>query len=146
MPMPMVLLSLHGKNYRPKGLSVLNLEIQNKASLLNNLHKFSNNLDFTWVHLVWDQYYRNGNLPSTNSEGNFLVKVSRETPGYLQIHVQMQFRQWTSNFLLDWYVERSMHATTIASLNQLCKANWHYSWTVANTEYLEDLFNLPLSQ
>jgi hypothetical protein len=36
-------------------------------------------------------------------------------------------------FLLDWYVERYMHAATIDSLNHLCKANWHYSWTTGQT-------------
>jgi hypothetical protein len=75
---PMVLLLLPGKKIcRPKdqgGLGVLNLKIQNKAIVLKNLHKFFNNHDIPWVHLIIDSYYSNGNLPTNILEGSFWWK------------------------------------------------------------------------
>ena len=44
---------------RPKkfgGLGVLNLELQNKALLMKQLHKFYCKEDVPWVHLVWSLY------------------------------------------------------------------------------------------
>lgn len=62
---------------RPKdqgGLGVLNLEAQNKALLLKNLHKFYNNVDTPWVQLIWGTYYSNGKLPGYHLEGSFWWK------------------------------------------------------------------------
>jgi hypothetical protein len=45
---------------RPKykgGFGIINLKIQNTALLLKHLHKFYNNEDIPWVHLVRDAYY-----------------------------------------------------------------------------------------
>ena len=53
------------------GLGVLNLRTQNEALLLKNLHKFFNRLDLPWVNLVWEKYYTNGSLPSTQKKGSF---------------------------------------------------------------------------
>jgi hypothetical protein len=39
------------------GLGIINLQIQNNALLLKQLHKFYNNEDIPWVHLVRDAYY-----------------------------------------------------------------------------------------
>jgi hypothetical protein len=44
---------------RPKkhgGLGVRNLELQNKALLMKQLHKFNSKADTPWVHLVWSLY------------------------------------------------------------------------------------------
>jgi hypothetical protein len=62
---------------RPKkqgGLSVLNLKTQNKSLLLKNLHKFHNNLDIPWVHLITGTYYNSGRLPGA-MEGSFWWKA-----------------------------------------------------------------------
>lgn len=61
---------------RPKrngGLGVINLQLQNEASLLKNLNKFYNKHDFPWVHLVWNSYYRENQLvPHVSSnKGSF---------------------------------------------------------------------------
>jgi hypothetical protein len=59
---------------RPKnqgGLGVLDLQVQNKALLLKNLHKFYNKHDIPWVNLVWNSYYNSGNLPRKRFEGSF---------------------------------------------------------------------------
>jgi hypothetical protein len=62
---------------RPKtqgGLGVLDLNIQNKALLLKNLHKFYNRHDIPWVQLIWSTYYSNGSIPGNQLEGSFWWK------------------------------------------------------------------------
>jgi hypothetical protein len=62
---------------RPKaqgGLGVLDLNIQNKALLLKNLHKFYNKQDIPWVNLIWNSYYTNGAIPGNQMEGSFWWK------------------------------------------------------------------------
>ena len=49
------------------GLGVLNLQTQNDALLLKNLHKFFNRHDIPWVNLIWERHYSNGSLPSTSN-------------------------------------------------------------------------------
>jgi len=53
------------------GFGVLNLRTQNDALLLKHLHKFFNREDIPWVHLVWEKYYSNGSLPSSQIKGSF---------------------------------------------------------------------------
>jgi hypothetical protein len=49
---------------------VLNLEIQNKALLMKQLHKFYSKADVPWVHLVWALY--GDNVPHASSKrGSF---------------------------------------------------------------------------
>jgi hypothetical protein len=50
---------------RERGLGVIDIEKQNKALLIKNLHKFFNRLDLPWIHLIWEKHYRNGQLPTT---------------------------------------------------------------------------------
>ena len=64
---------------RPKnqgGLGVLNINIQNNALLLKNLHKFFNTLNIPWVNLIWDTYYNNGQVPGHNLVGSFWWKAN----------------------------------------------------------------------
>jgi hypothetical protein len=59
---------------RPKsegGLGIINLQTQNDALLLKNLHKFFNKVDCPWVHLIWNNYYKNGKLPDHRARGSF---------------------------------------------------------------------------
>jgi hypothetical protein len=53
------------------GIGVINLETHNAALLLKNLHKIFNKEDISWVHLVWDNYYRQGKLPNHTFKGSF---------------------------------------------------------------------------
>ena len=54
------------------GLGALNLQTQNEALLLKNLHKFFNGHDIPRVNLIWERYYSNGSLPSTSQRhGSF---------------------------------------------------------------------------
>jgi len=49
---------------RPGGLGVIDLEKQNKALILKNLHKFFNKESLPWVDLVWEKHYSNNKLPN----------------------------------------------------------------------------------
>jgi hypothetical protein len=53
------------------GLGVINLRTQNEALLLKNLHKFFNQMDIPWVHLIWEKYYPHGKLPNHVRKGSF---------------------------------------------------------------------------
>jgi hypothetical protein len=53
------------------GLGVIDLRVQNEALLLKNLHKFFNKENLPWVNLIWDNYYKNGKLPSATKKGSF---------------------------------------------------------------------------
>jgi hypothetical protein len=62
---------------RPKDkgpLGIINLKIQNKALLLKHLHKFYNNEDTPWVHLVRDAYYHEAVPQATVLAGSFWWK------------------------------------------------------------------------
>jgi hypothetical protein len=65
------------------GLGVINLETHNAALLLKNLHKIFNKEDISWVHLVWDNYYRQGKLPNHTFKGIGTVIVNRGDTCYL---------------------------------------------------------------
>jgi hypothetical protein len=70
------------------GMGVIKLRAQNEALLLKNLHKFFNNDDFPWIHLIWGQYYHNGKLPSNTSKGCFwwwcMLRVLDQYKGIVQ--------------------------------------------------------------
>jgi hypothetical protein len=51
------------------GMGILNLETQNDALLLKNLHKFFNKADLPWVQLIWANYYKNDKLPNHRPRG-----------------------------------------------------------------------------
>lgn len=53
------------------GLGVIDIEKQNKALLIKNLHKFFNKEDLPWVGLIWEKYYKNGKLPNHTRKGSF---------------------------------------------------------------------------
>jgi hypothetical protein len=73
------------------GLGVINLELQNKALLMKNLHKFYNRADTLWVNIIWANHYSNS-LPSDKSVGSFwrrdILKIQESykelvvTPGF----------------------------------------------------------------
>ena len=74
------------------GLGVLNLETQNDALLLKNLHKFYNRLDIPWVHLILESYYSDASLPTPSKrKGSFwwkdILKLIDSFKGLAMIHV-----------------------------------------------------------
>jgi hypothetical protein len=48
--------------------------LHNDALLMKLLHKFFSRADIPWVHLVWENYYRNGRLPGQPNKGSFWWK------------------------------------------------------------------------
>ena len=62
---------------RPKqhgGLGILNLEVQNSALLLKQLHKFYCQLDTPWVKLVWSLYDPSSPPHAQSARGSFWWK------------------------------------------------------------------------
>jgi hypothetical protein len=134
---------------RPKdqgGLGVLNLDIQNKALLLKNLHKFFNNHDIPWVHLVRESYYSGGNLPTNNMGASFWWKAHIKLLDLYKTMARCKIGNGKSaNFWTDLWDENCMHQ----KFPHLVSFAKHTDWSVErviHTEYLEDLFHLPLSQ
>ena len=58
------------------GLGICNLNVQNNALKLKNLHKFLNWQNIPWVNLIWKTYYSNGLLTGQNMIGSFLWKAN----------------------------------------------------------------------
>jgi hypothetical protein len=52
------------------GLGVINLELQNKALLMKNLHKFYNRVDTPWINIIWANHYCS-TVPSAKLVGSF---------------------------------------------------------------------------
>jgi hypothetical protein len=60
------------KPKRKRGLGIINLRSQNVALLLKHLDKFYNKKDISWVHLIWNTYYSNGEVPQASKDrGSF---------------------------------------------------------------------------
>jgi hypothetical protein len=55
------------RSKQQEGLGVLNLDIQNKALLLKNVHKLFNRVDTPWMNLICNSYYANGVVPGYQS-------------------------------------------------------------------------------
>lgn len=68
------------------------MEIINDALLLKNLHNFFNKEDLPWVHLFWDQYYNNGQLPGLRKKRSFwwrdIVKLRTTYKGIAKVQLQ----------------------------------------------------------
>lgn len=57
------------------GLGVINFRKQNDALVMKHLDKFYNKKDVSWVKLIWETYYTNGEVPHTGGEvGSFWWK------------------------------------------------------------------------
>jgi hypothetical protein len=89
---PLAAWSLTTRPKKEGGLRILNLQTQNGALLLKNLHKFYNKIDYPWVNLIWDNYYRNGKLPDHRAKGSFwwraLLKLLDKYKGIAMVQVQ----------------------------------------------------------
>lgn len=68
---PLATWSMITRSKTEGGLGVMKLETQNDALLMKFLHKFFNKSEQPWVSLVWNNYYRNGCLPSQQRKGSF---------------------------------------------------------------------------
>ena len=79
-------LAVWGLVCRPKekgGLGIIDLQTQNQALLIKQLHKFYNRRDVPWVNLIWSTYYE-GLVPhATEQCGSFWwCDILQLTPSY----------------------------------------------------------------
>jgi hypothetical protein len=134
---------------RPKnqgGLGVLDLDTQNRALLLKNLDKFYNNHDIPWVKLVKGAYYNNGTLPGGSVEGSFWWKTHLKLVDTFKGLAKCNLGNgksslfWQDNWDDNCLMQSMPHLITYAR-NHLITVR-----DVLDTEFLEDLFHLPLSQ
>lgn len=74
------------------GLGVINIEDQNKALLLKNLHKFFNRAQIPWVSIIWEKHYPNGKLPGTVNKGSFWWRDNLKNLQEFKQMVQIQIK------------------------------------------------------
>jgi hypothetical protein len=121
------------------------LDIQNKALLLKNLHKFYNNLEIPWVQLIRTSYYGNGRLPGTNLEGSFWWKAHLKL---IDLYKQMARCNLgngnTVFFWTDLWNDNCLHQQFPHLITFVKRTDLSVAETI-NTEFLQDLFHLPHS-
>ncbi|XP_073363314.1 uncharacterized protein [Aegilops tauschii subsp. strangulata] len=75
------------------GLSIINLNIQNKGLLIKHLHKFYNKVDVPWVTLIWNIYYDHGVPQATAHAGSFwwrdVLKLHEAYTAIASAHINM---------------------------------------------------------
>ena len=133
---------------RPKnqgGLGVIDIFVQNKALLLKNLHKFYNRHNIPWVNLIWESYYSNDSLPGNSWMGSFWWKANLKLLDNYKSLARCNIGDgksayfwtdlWHSHCLQDMFPH-------LFSFVKNKDATVH---TILQTEYLEDLFHLPLT-
>jgi hypothetical protein len=60
------------KPKRKGGLGIINLRSQNNALLLKHLDKLYNKKVVSWIKLLWNTYYSNGDVShATKNKGSF---------------------------------------------------------------------------
>jgi hypothetical protein len=133
---------------RPKnqgGLGVLDLTTQNEVLLLKNLHKFFNRHDIPWVKLVWSSYYSNGQIPRNHMEGSFWwkahLKLLDKFKGISCCNIGdgKTSYLWTDLWSDNCLFQKLPHLASFAK-----KMDITVHETI-HTEFLEDLFHLPMS-
>jgi hypothetical protein len=79
------------------GLGVINLELQNKALLMKNLHKFYNRADIQWINIIWANHYSHS-LPSDKPVGSFWWRDILKTLEFFKKNCLGGDRRWKNNF------------------------------------------------
>lgn len=84
------------------GMGVIDLEKQNKALIMKNLHKFFNRQDLPWVNLIWEKHYSNNKLPNHTRKGSFWWRdVLKLLPEFKEIAKPQMNNGSTILFWLD---------------------------------------------
>jgi hypothetical protein len=128
------------------GLGVLDIEKQNQALMLKNLHKFFNRMDIPWVGLVWEKHYANGKLPSHIRKGSFWWRDS--------LKLLQKFKDCTSVVIEDgkscfFWTDNWCHQTPASLAPELFSFAKNKSVSVERAmlgNISPDLFHLPVSQ
>jgi hypothetical protein len=132
---------------RPKkgGLGIVNLQTQNEALLLKNLHKFFNRANCPWVTLIWDNYYNSGQLHDNRPKGSFwsrsVLKLLDKFKGIAAVQlgdgstVSLWVHLWNAKVRITEFPELYSFTTNkVISVKQ-----------AKNLENLHDIFQLPLT-
>jgi hypothetical protein len=128
------------------GLGVLDLQVQNKALLLKNLHKFYNRHDIPWVNLIWNSYYTSGNLPGRRLEGSFWCKAHLKLIDTFKGMAQCNMGDGKSTLFWTDLRDNECLNLKFPHLITFAKGTNDSVHDIIHQEYLQDVFNLPLSQ
>lgn len=128
------------------GMGVIDLERQNKALLMKNLHKFFNKHDLPWVQLVWEKHYSNGKLPNQTRKGSFWWRdILKLLPQFKEIAKPLVKNGVSIFFWLDeWNIEPL--SSMAPELFSFAKNKQISVQKVVNLQELTELFQLPLPQ
>jgi hypothetical protein len=77
---------------------VINLELQNKALLMKNLHKFYNRVDIPWINIIWANHYSHS-LPSDKPVGSFWWRDVLKTLESFKGIARVEIRDGKTTFL-----------------------------------------------
>jgi hypothetical protein len=133
---------------RPKnkgGLGIINLRIQNNALLLKHLHKFYNNEDIPWIHLVRDSYYHHAVPHAVVLAGSFwwrnIISLSDEYRSITKCEVG------NGNSVLFWSDQwkDNMFDSSFPRLFSYAKDKLQSVREFFENESVLDNFHLPLS-
>jgi hypothetical protein len=133
------------KTKKEGGLGIINLQTQNDALLMKNLHKFFNKLDCPWVSLIWENYYRNGKLHDERPRGSFwwraVLKLLNKFKGISMVQIKNGATVSLWNDLWNGQVRQQ-------ALPELYSFSTKREITVNQAKSmraLHDIFQLPMS-
>lgn len=136
-------------NLYPKeegGLGVINIEEQNKALLLKNLHKIFNKAQIPWVQIVWEKHYANGRLPNTTKKGSFWWKDNLKNMQKFKQMAQIQIKNGeTCLFWQDKWGEQSLKII-YPELFSFAKNKIIFVAAAWEQEDMTQLLHLPVSE
>ena len=126
------------------GLGVMNIDVQNKALLLKNLHKLFNKQNIPWVNLIWDTYYSNNQLPGVRLQGSFCWEAHLKLLGYYKAMARCRLgNENSAMFWHDIWKDSWLHHT----FSHIYSFSRNIDITIrqaVQNEFLEDRFHLPL--
>jgi len=128
------------------GLGVLDLEKQNQALLMKNLHKFFNKHDIPWVKLIWEKHYSNGKLPSHTRKGSFWWRdILKLLSHFKTIEAPIVGNGESVLFWTDPWKENPI-CSSVPELYTFVKNGKHTMQKVINNPDFTSLLQLPISQ
>ena len=127
-------------------MGVLNLHTHNQSLLLKNLHKFFNQLDIPWVHLIWTVRYPNGRPPALTRKGSFWW---RDIQKLLAISKGMAAASVNNGSSCFFWLDTSWNvfslSTSMPELLSFVKDKFTSVEQVCQSPAFHGLFHLPLS-
>lgn len=127
------------------GLGVLDIFTHNKTLLMKNLHKFFNRHDIPWVNLIWETYYSDGNLPGGNMVRSFWWKSNLALIDQYKAISRCNVGDGVSAFFWDDLWSQTILKHQFPHLFSFVRNPQLNIQQVLQTEYLQDLFYLPLT-